>query len=277
MLKHSIAGACTTVLVALVGGLFTPTGSHAAVYGGVFDPEDNKYRWEGTHRFEVSESCLLSDGWRAANTGYGGYSFQIGAPLPDPSGVTGNYNADPCDAQLLGGSLSVKRKTGLDQGFKTLNFGTFAKSNVWGVFIKNGQLAGVDTYLTGPLHFTYAEEGDLFDERFSEGGGLLLRWESGRAPLNFVPGTLFNGVGSAPNVPSNTNYDQSLVDPVYLYRSLGNSDNYKELTPGQSARDVTFTRLGGPGQMVPEPGSLALVGLALAAAAGLSRSRLTSS
>lgn len=248
MMKSAIGAACATVLVALTGGLFTPTATHAAaVYTGTFDPQDANYQWEGTHRFAVSEACLLSDGWRSANAGYG------------------------CDAQLLGGSLSLRRKTGPDQGFKTLTFGEFPTSNVWGVFIRDGQLAGVDTYLTGPLRFTAAEEAVLFDAPIFEGGGLSLRWESGKAPLSEVPTNLFANFNQG--VVGNKSYVQSLVDPVYLYRSLGNSDNYREVTPGQSAQNVTFRPAGAPGLTVPEPGSLALVGVALAAAAALFRRR----
>jgi hypothetical protein len=270
-MKPPFAAALTAVLITLAGGPLGLGEAHArAIYTGTFDPEDDNYEWKGTHSFSVSDACLSSNGWRAANTGSSGqfYNLQSDGYTNTYSGYEGG-SGEACEAKLLGGSLSLRRKSGSDQGFKTLTFGEQIAALVWGVYVKDGELAGVDTFLVGPLRFTDAEAEILFGDQFFVGKGLSLRWESGKAPISQLPGGLFDGAQSATStqgVVSSPSYIQSFVDPVYLYEPLGNSDNFRELTPGQSAKDVTFTR-------VPEPGSVALVGLALAAMVGLSRRR----
>jgi hypothetical protein len=159
MVKNSIGGACATVLVALAGGLATPTASHAAIYGGVFDPENANYKWFGNHVFNVSDACLVGDGWKRVNAiGYGGCG----------------------SASLTGGDLTVVNKLDplnlLDDVSKTLLFSSFPSfipntSNVWGVNIVGGQLVGVDTDEIGDFNFAAPGTTHL--------GDWQLRWTSG--------------------------------------------------------------------------------------------------
>jgi hypothetical protein len=158
MMKHSIGAACATALVALAGGLVTPTASHAAVYGGVFDPENANYKWFGNHVFTVADACLLSDGWKRVND----IEYGCGS------------------ASLSGGDLTVVAKRGtpspLDDVSKTLQFADFpsfipSTSRVWGVNIVGGQLVGVDTFEIGDFTFT--------DPGTTHQGDWQLRWTSG--------------------------------------------------------------------------------------------------
>jgi len=262
----SLAAACGALIVAVGGSLLPVESAHAvAVYTGTFDPEDDFYQWNGTHSFSVSESCLSANGWRAANTGYGGYAFDI-----DGYAISGTFNSTPCAASLIGGSLNLRKKTGPDNAFKSLNFdqgGLLPNSGVWGVNVKNGQLAGVDSFLIGAFRFLLADEDVLFGPGYVfgvGGGGVYLRWESGFAPLDLVPIGLFPSPWAG---GSNQTYVQNFADPVYLYANrcgVGECTT-TEVTPGRAATP-TFNR-------VPEPGSLALAGIAGLALAALSRRR----
>ena len=158
MLKNPIGAACASVLVSLMGGLATPTASHAAVYGGVYDPVNANYRWFGNHVFTVDDACLSVDGWKRVNTGYGGCG----------------------SASLAGGDLTVINKLGtsdlLDDVSKTLQFLDFPgfipnRNRVWGVNIFGGQLVGVDTDSIGDFEFA--------DPGTTHLGLWQLRWTSG--------------------------------------------------------------------------------------------------
>lgn len=177
MMKNSIGAACATVLVALAGGLATPTASHAVVYGGIFDPEDDNYKWFGKHVFAVDDACLVGDGWKKVNTAYG---------------------YDGCGpASLVGGDLTVVNKGGNtnpdDDVSKTLQFADFAfipSRSVWGVNIVGGQLVGVDTFSIGDFLFDSPGE--------THAGTWRLEWSSGRGSRN----CLYFGIGCPPPPPA---------------------------------------------------------------------------
>ena len=158
MFKSSMGAACATVLVALAGGLTTPTATHAAIYGGVYDPENANYKWFGNHIFTVDDACLVGDGWKRVNTepGYGGCG----------------------SAALTGGDLTVINKQppsgpAVSKTVQFLSFPSFIPNTneVWGVNIVSGQLVGVDTFEIGD--FTFADPGT------THLGDWQLRWTSG--------------------------------------------------------------------------------------------------
>lgn len=248
MQKHSIGAACAAVLVALTGGLVTPTASHAAVYGGVFDPENANYKWFGNHVFNVDDSCLVGDGWKQvnSNTGYG----------------CGN-------ARLVGGDLTVVNKLGtpsvLDDVSKTLQFADFGfiptsinplNAQVWGVNIVGGELVGIDTFEIG--NFTFANPGS------THSGQWTLEWSSGqglRCVLyeNCLPPPI-NGVGSA--------FSQGLTAPI-----AGNTaSGMPSVTLRNRDDDVLNATLAALGpattvsfRRIPEPTTVTLVLAALGA------------
>jgi hypothetical protein len=237
MKTNSIGAACATVLVALVGGLATPTASFAAVYGGVFDPENGNYKWGGNHVFTVDDACLVGDGWKQvnSNTGYG----------------CGN-------AQLVGGDLTVVNKLGtlspLDDVSKTLQFASFPfiptstnplNAQVWGVNIVGGELVGIDTFQIGD--FTFADPGT------THLGDWQLRWTSGNG--GFCALYECEGRSSAGSLGSPISSPMGgAVPDVFLTNSLLGGG---ELPQGAT---VTFQR-----QNVPEPTTVTLVLAALGA------------
>lgn len=250
MLKTSMGAACATVLVALAGGLVTPTASHAAIYGGVFDPENANYKWFGNHVFNVSDACLVGDGWKRVNAiGYGGCG----------------------SASLSGGDLTVVNKLGtlslLDDVSKTLQFGSFPAfipntSNVWGVNIVGGELVGVDTFEIGD--FTFANPGT------THLGAWTLQWSSGLGgfcSLYFCPPAGRPGTETASDAPGGTNAAPNSAT-VSLRNYTGGPGAPPVLNPNVplTSDEVTFQR-------IPEPGTAALVLAALGAAGVLTRRR----
>ena len=180
MFKSSMGAACATVLVALAAGLATPTASHAAVYGGVFDPENGNYKWFGNHLFDVADACLIGDGWKKVNA--------------EPGYGDGSYCGS---ARLIGSDLTVvnKRETldPSDDVSKTLQFADFAfipsTSGVWGVNIVGGELVGVDTFSIGD--FIFADPGP------THAGQWQLRWTSGNGDRCLLYGACIAAAGVA--------------------------------------------------------------------------------
>ena len=234
MLKNPIGAACASLLVALMGGLATPTASHAAVYGGVYDPENPNYRWFGNHVFTVDDACLIGDGWKPVNNEYG----------------------DCGSASLTGGDLTVINKLGtpslLDDVSKTLQFGGFEgfipnTNEVWGINIFGGQLVGVDTYSIG--NFTFADPGA------THLGLWRLRWTSGNGEYC----SLYD-CGGRSSVGTRGSPIAALRGPgrpdVILTNSIAGTD---EALP-QGTTNFSLQRLD-----VPEPTSVTLVLAALGA------------
>lgn len=243
MNKSSVGTACATVLIALAGGLATPTASHAAVYGGVFDPENLNYKWFGNHIFVVDDACLIGDGWKRVNTdiGYGGCG----------------------SASLSGGDLTVinKQPPAGPAVSKTLLFADFGfipnTSGVWGVNIVGGQLVGVDTFEIG--NFVFADPGA------THLGNWQLRWTSGNGAFCI----LYNScIGQPQGVAS---LDAPLFDPrdgarpdVFLTNSIAATNSNLP----QGTTRFSLQRLD-----VPEPATVPLVIAALGALALARRRR----
>jgi len=238
VLKSSIGVACATVLVALAGGLVTPTASHAAIYAGVFDPENANYKWFGNHVFSVDDACLVGDGWKEvnSNTGYGCGS-----------------------ARLVGGDLTVVNKFGtpslLDDVSRTLQFTNFGfiptsinplNTPIWGVNIVGGELAGIDTLEIGDFTFSPADSD-------THGGDWKLRWSSGQGLFC----TLYSQTCSLP-LPD-------ITGPRVFLTNILTGDPNDVLERTGPALLVTFQR-------IPEPGTAALV-LAAMGAGWLARRR----
>jgi hypothetical protein len=188
MMKSPVGAACASVLIALAGGLATPMASHAAVYGGVFDPENANYKWFGNHLFEVDDACLIGDGWKKVNA--------------EPGYGDGSYCGS---ASLIGSDLTVVNKLGnlANPGIpvsKTLQFADPAfdfipnTSDVWGVNIVGGQLVGIDTFEIGD--FIFSDDNPLDP---THGGQWQLRWTSGRGDyclLYFGESCGFSAIGA---------------------------------------------------------------------------------
>lgn len=233
MVKNSIGAACATVLVALAAGLATPTASHAAVYGGVFDPENANYKWFGNHVFAVDDACLVGDGWKQvnSNTGYG----------------CGN-------ARLIGGDLTVVNKRGtpnlFDDVSRTLLFSNFPfiptsvnplNALVWGVNIVGGELVGIDTNEIGNFTFLPADAA-------THSGDWFLRWTSGQGLFC----TLY-GLQCLPPPPVGRNAASGAA--VFLTNSVLGDPNTNLQGTGP-ALNLSFQR-------IPEPGTVTLVLAAL--------------
>lgn len=240
VLKSSIGVACATVLVALAGGLVTPTASHAAVYAGVFDPENANYKWFGNHVFSVDDACLVGDGWKEvnSNTGYGCGS-----------------------ARLVGGDLTVVNKFGtpslLDDVSRTLQFTNFGfiptsinplNTPIWGVNIVGGELAGIDTLEIGDFTFLPTTT------TLTHGGNWKLRWSSGQG----LRCTLYDLSSCSLPAPPITG------PRVFLTNTLDGDPNAVLESTGPALL-VSFQR-------IPEPGTAALV-LAAMGAGWLARRR----
>ncbi len=229
MTKYPIAAACASILIAVTGGLAAHGDAHAAVYRGIFDPDEPNYRWSGVHEFNVDNNCLDGDGWKAVN-GNDFYDFD-----------TGNDVYSCGTAALTGGSLTVLDKLADPGVEETIDFSAAFSlprtDGIWGIYVKDGELAGVDTDLIGQIFFDSAPLSDF---------EWWLRWESGKAPTAAFQGRDDGFYGYT--------YAQNLEDPVYLSRCTDDGC----ILPTGPARLVTFVP-------VPEPGTLALVGAALAA------------
>ena len=238
VLKSSIGVACATVLVALAGGLVTPTASHAAIYAGVFDPENANYKWFGNHVFSVDDACLVSDGWKRVNRNIG---YGCGS------------------ARLVGGDLTVVNKLDalnpLDDVSRTLQFTPFGfiptsidplNTPIWGVNIVGGELAGIDTLEIGDFTFLPADSD-------THGGDWKLRWSSGQGLFC----TLYD-------LPSCSLPAPPVIPTVFLTNIL-NGDPNDVLRSTGPAELVSFQR-------IPEPGTAALV-LAAMGAGWLARRR----
>jgi hypothetical protein len=234
MLKRSIVAACATAVLALAAGLVTPMAAQAAVYGGVFDPENANYKWFGNHLFHVDDSCLSSDGWKQVNA-VGGCG----------------------EAWLAGGDLTVINKNPVEVS-RTIQFSNFPfiptstdpiDAPVWGLLVVGGELVGIDTFEIGAFTFAVADAA-------THGGDWYLRWSSGQGDFCDLygcdrPDPNWNG---GPAVPS--------ADPPTVFlTNLNASVPNTQLPP--STTQVTFFR-------VPEPMSLSLVLAALGASWGAS-------
>ena len=264
MMKSSIGAACATVLVALAGGLATPDASHAAIYGGIFDPSNEFYKWSGTHRFEVSDACLLgAPGWRPANT----------------------YASD-CTAQLTGGTVTVVNKNGpedytLDDVSRTLDFVSlgFAPTStnpggngpeVWGLYVDGGEVVGFDT-----LTFVFRFSGD---DESTHGGDWHLSWNSDNIPDGTVYCNLFPGSENCPEEgggedgrPSLSALSGGLRSANSHSNSVGfvrlvNFDDFGDQNGNliEKTDILEFLRLD-PTRPVPEPTTVTLVLAALGA------------
>ena len=243
MTKTPVGAACATLLIALGGGLLTPTPSHAAVYGGVFDPENGNYKWFGNHVFEVDDACLIGDGWKKVNA--------------EPGYGDGSYCGS---ARLKGGDLTVVNKLGtLDNPgvpvSKTLQFADFGfipdTIDVWGVNIVGGQLVGIDTFEIGD--FTFADPGT------THAGDWQLRWTSGRGDYCLLYfGNLCNFAGSgAFGAVSAGSMDAPVPKPdVFLTNSIAGTNTALP----QGTTRFSLQRLD-----VPEPATVTLVLAALGA------------
>ena len=237
MQKNSISAACAVVLVALAGGLAAPTASHAAVYGGVFDPENAFYKWFGNHVFSVDDACLVGDGWKQvnSNTGYG----------------CGN-------ARLVGGDLTVVNKFGtpslLDDVGRTIQFSNFGfiptsvnplNTPIWGVNIVGGEMVGMDTEEIGAFTFAPADSG-------THGGTWYLRWSSGQGDFcTLYDNCFFETAANATNMANATGAAVFLTNPS----DSGPNTNLQGTGP---ATVVSFQRIA-------EPGTTALVLAAMGA------------
>ncbi len=240
MIKNSIGAACATVLVALAGGLATPTASHAAIYGGVFDPENANYKWFGNHIFTVDDACLVGDGWKQVNS------------------------YDGCgSAALTGGDLTVinKQPPSGPEVSKTLQFADFPSFipntvGVWGVNIVGGQLVGIDTLEIGNFIFAAPESTHL--------GNWQLRWTSGNGGICVLYGCeVGRGHAASFGAPLATSTSSARPD-VFLTNSIAGTN---------SALPQGTTRFSLQRLDVPEPATVPLVLAALGAAGWMTRRR----
>ena len=249
MMKSTLGAACATVLVALAGNLATPTASHAVVYGGIFDPRNENYRWFGTHVFDVSAACLDSDGWRQANS----------------------YDSAGCSARLIGGDLTVvnRQPPAGPEVSRTIKFSSFpfiptsddpsSSPRIWGVNVFGGELVGVDSFNIG--NFTFG----LLDVATHD-GLWLLRWSSGRGDRCLLyddceeigsSSAGFNSPLASPPDPGNPSVSLTNL-------CCGSEPGVNPLVP-RTSTTITFQRQSTDTNAVPEPTTVTLVLAALGA------------
>jgi len=260
VLKNSIGAACATVLVALAGGLATPTASHAAVYGGVFDPENTFYQWSGTHRFVVDDACLNTNGWKAVN-----------------------YEGTCGSVSLTGGSLKVKNKTvSAPYGYEeTILFGANPPWPVegpgypiFGINVVNNELVGVDSTEFGAFRFigpAFAPNPFNGSEFASDplaavivlpnplSGDWFLRWDTGLTDCQrYEIGCPLGAIAESAVSPAAANPPMGAV----FLRNFVNGGFNGNVPP--MSLPPTFERLDAP-MAIPEPATVTLVLAALGA------------
>ena len=270
MLKPPFAAAATAILITLAGGPFGLGEAHAkAIYTGTFDPRGDEYGFEGTHSFSVDDACLTTTGWHAAN-GNSGYGYD-----QDTTSFT-FYNS--CGSVVLtGGSLTLRKyesgaKDSTNQYInnnvlleQTFDFSTASPDWISGYGMSQYILGIYVAYnpLTGRNELAGVDTPDLFGTFGAfDGRYWALEWVSTKLPGSFTG--LGGGEGEG-------GFAYEGDDPVFLYQSncggfssaIGCERQTRAAVPGAIP---TFVR-------VPEPGSLGLVGLAVAALAGTARRR----
>ena len=248
MLKNSIGAACATALTALAGGLALPTVSHAAIYGGVFDPSNNFYQGSGNHVFSVADACLTGPtGWRSVNN----LAFGCGS------------------AGLVSGDLTVVNKLNtpslLDDVSRTLQFSNILGSAinstnplqpfVWGIYVENGEVRWIDTLQTGFFQFAAVDAP-------THAGNWSLEWTSGRATSSYCalfPSASICVVGRSEVGGASASLTALPPDPAasVLLRNFVTGAGANANLP-RSSDSVTFQR-------IPEPTTAALVLAALGA------------
>ncbi len=234
MNKKPIAASCASILIALVSG-----AAHAAVYTGIFDPDNAQYAWSGEHSFSIDDACLETNGWRRNYSEYDG----------------------GCHAKLIGGFLTLTAKEGTNGAgpggytetvdFSTVAFGVNNVDFIRAIFIRDNQLVGVDSFKLGPLGFAV---GSPLDREW------FMYWESGAGP----------GDGLDPSF--------QVVDPVFLGYNVPAADPGDPpsfFQPTGPATTVTFVRQPDPPDpnAVPEPGTFGLALLGLLSVFGIGRAR----
>jgi hypothetical protein len=261
MFKPPFAAAATAILITLAGGPFGLGEAHArAIYTGTFDPRGDVYGFEGTHQFSVDEACLTTAGWHSAND-FNGYGYD----------GDGNYNYyNSCGAVVLtGGSLTLRKYAS-------------AETNSAGAYVDN-TLALDSSGAPMERTFDFSEASPDWTPGYGMSQyivGLYVAYNplTGRNELAGVDTpALFGSFGAfdgyhwalewvSANKPTGFQVDGGEgffgVDPVFLHQSECAGFDCPFALAEVPGAVPTFTR-------VPEPGALALAGLALAAMAGV--------
>ncbi len=189
----------------------------------------------GTETFTVANACLSLTGFVSATGSCGG-----AAPGMSFDGATLDFCLDSSLSTLIGTAV-----------FPAVP--TTPTYPVVGMYIANGQVAGVQSYVTGQSAIPYNGSTYVLDIQF----GYTDLTNSPAAGIGQLTGSTFTGVGQlAAN--SNTTLFASLV-PIEGPDPCGSGQLIATCTGSSNALATTLTT-------VPEPGTLALISVGLAGA-----------